>query len=85
MKDLRKKISMICPTCGNDQFSGIDCDINEIWDESNEIKVKCSDCGMVLSKEELVNENQYIIDENLEDLKKEAIKELEKKIKKMFK
>lgn len=84
MKDLQKSISMICPTCGNDQFSSLDCDIEDIYDAPDKTRIQCSGCDLILTKEELIGENQYIIDANIEDLKKEAINKLEKELKKIF-
>lgn len=42
-------------------------------------------CGSIFTKGELIESNQDIINANIEEIKQEAIKELEKKLKKMFK
>lgn len=80
-----RKISLYCPTCGNDQFSCIDEEFDNLSDAPNEIRLRCADCGSILTKGELIESNQDIINANIEDVKKEAVKELEKKLKKMFK
>lgn len=48
-------------------------------------RFKCSDCGRVVSKRELIDENEEIINANVEDIKKEAIAEFEKELKKALK
>lgn len=48
-------------------------------------KIKCSDCGRVFTKAELIEENQNVINANIEDIKNEAMKELEKELAKAFK
>ncbi|AWP28099.1 hypothetical protein [Paenibacillus sp. Cedars] len=85
MDNLEKSIKMICRTCGNDQFSILDEDIHDLKNAPDETKIKCSDCGLVTTKAELIEDNSHIIDSNMEDLKKEAIKKLEKDLKKLFK
>lgn len=85
MKDIVRNVSMICSFCGNDQFSAIGCDLEDLKDADDETLVKCSDCGRVISKAQLLKENQERIDANIEDVKNEAINELEKELKKMLK
>lgn len=85
MKNMEKLITLRCSICGNDQFSSVDGSIEDIKDAEDEVKVKCSDCGRVISKGELIEENSEIIDANMEDFKDEIMQELMKDIKKMFK
>ena len=49
-------------------------------DAPGETKIKCSDCGKIFTKDELLELNQEVIDANIEDIKKEAIKEFEKNL-----
>ncbi|GKZ02157.1 hypothetical protein ANS017_21550 [Paraclostridium bifermentans] len=49
------------------------------------IFLKCSDCGKVVTKDRLLEENNYIIEANIEDFKKDIMKEIEKGFKKIFK
>ena len=63
----------------------IDESIDNLSDAPNDVTIKCSDCGSIFTKGELIESNQDIINANIEDIKQEAIKELEKKLKKMFK
>jgi uncharacterized Zn finger protein len=85
MKDMEKRISMKCSVCGNDQFATVDKTIENMQEAPDETEVKCSDCGRVTTKEQLLEENSLIIDANVEDFKKEIVKQFEKEIKKMFK
>lgn len=74
-----------CSLCGNDQFSTVDENIDDLLTASDETLIKCSDCGKVLTKEEFIYENNYIIKEKLKDFKEDIYKEAEKEIKKAFK
>lgn len=85
MKDLSRKISLICSVCGNDQFSTIDVDMENLSDAQNETRVKCSDCGAICTKAELIEENQGVINANIDDIKKDAVAEIKKELKKAFK
>ncbi|SDH43993.1 ECs_2282 family putative zinc-binding protein [Desulfosporosinus hippei] len=84
MKDLEMNIGMKCSVCGNDQFSIVDESIGDLLDAPDETKVKCSDCGFVTTKEQLIEDNGYIINANIEDFKEEIMKQIEKELKKMF-
>lgn len=78
-------ISMKCSVCGNDQFSIVDESIEDMLNAPEETEVKCSDCGRVTTKEQLIEENNHIIDANIEDFKDEILKQLQKDLKKIFK
>lgn len=85
MKDLSRNITLYCDVCGNDQFSTLDeitCELKEAPDET---KVKCSDCGKIFTKAELLEVNQEVINANIEDIKNEAVKEFEKELAKALK
>jgi uncharacterized Zn finger protein len=85
LKNIDKKISMRCPVCANDQFSTIDENIDDMMNAPDDTKIKCSDCGRITTKGQLIEDNRALIDANVEDLKKEAIDEVEKELKKIFK
>ena len=85
MKDLSRNVTLFCDVCGNDQFSTLDeikCELSEAPDGT---RMQCSDCGKVFTKAELLEVNQEVINANLEEIKNEAIKEMEKKLAKAFK
>ena len=85
MKDLSRKVTLYCSVCGNDQFSTLDEGIDDLMEAPDSTKIKCSDCGRVFTKAELIEENQNVINANIEDIKNEAMKELEKELAKAFK
>lgn len=80
-----RKVPMYCPICGNDQFSCIDVDMDDLSDAPDDVKLKCSDCNSIITKGELIESNQDIINANIEKIKDEALKELQKELKKIFK
>lgn len=84
MRDMKMTISLKCSICGNDQFSAVDESIHEIEEAGDGVEVRCSDCGRVTTKGQLLEENRHIIDANIEDFKEDIIKEIEKDFKKMF-
>ena len=84
MKDLSRNVKLYCNVCGNDQFESLDEQFVNLKEASQMVKMRCSDCGKVFTKAELLEENQGIIDANMEDIKREAIKEVEKELKKAF-
>lgn len=74
MKNLSRNIELNCPVCANDQF--------EYDSELESTTYKCSDCGKEFTKDELLEANEYKINANIEDVKNEAMKEVEKELKK---
>lgn len=85
MKDLSRNVTMFCDVCGNDQFSTLDEIKCELSDAPDETRVQCSDCGKIFTKAELLEVNQEVINANIEEIKNEAIKEMEKKLAKALK
>lgn len=85
MNNINRKVSLVCPLCGNDQFSAIDCEIDNLKEAPGVTKIKCSACGRITTKDALIEDNQEIINANIEDIKKEAISEVEKKLKEALK
>jgi len=85
MKDMEKIVTMRCIVCGNDQFSSVDEAIEDIQDAPDEAEVKCSDCGRVTTKEQLIEDNSEAIEANIEDFKEEIMKQVQKEFKKLFK
>ena len=77
MKDLSRNVYLYCDVCGNDQF--------EFDSKDESTKYKCTDCGKEYTKEELIKINEHVINANIEDVEQEAISELEKELKKIFK
>lgn len=82
MKDISKKVSLLCSVCGNSQFTALDCEDKEILEFSEAPIYKCSDCGCEFSREQLIEENQEMINANLNDVKTEAVNELKKELQK---
>lgn len=79
-----RKVTLYCPTCGNDQFATLD-ETDNLVEAPDTTRFQCSDCKSVITKAELIESNQDSINANIEDVKNEAIKEIDKKLKKLFK
>lgn len=82
---MEMSICLRCHVCGNDQFSVVDESIENLLEAPGDTLIKCSDCGRVVTKEQIIEENSYIIDANLEDFKRNISKEIEKELKRAFK
>lgn len=52
---------------------------------SDDTILKCSDCGKIFTKEELLELNAEVITANVEDMKEEIAQEIQKEITKLFK
>lgn len=85
MKDLSRKVSLLCSICGNDQFETLDKEYEDLTEAPDSTRFKCSDCGRIFTKAELLDENEEIINANIEGIQNEAVAEVEKELKKMFK
>ena len=77
MKKIDRKVTLLCPLCGNDQFASLDEEFEELLHASDDVRVRCSDCGSEYSKRELLDNNAAIIDNAVDELAQDAIKELE--------
>lgn len=80
-----RNVSLHCPICGNDQFLCLDEEVVDLADAPYETKIRCADCNSVFTKADLIDGNQDIINANIEDIKNEALKEIQKELKKLFK
>ncbi len=85
MRNIEKRISLKCSVCGNDQFSTVTEGVYDLIDAPDETEIKCSDCGRITSKSQIIEENQGLINANVEDFKSEIVKEIKKDFKKFFK
>ena len=74
MKDYTRNVSLLCPTCGNDQFEDLGDD-----------KYKCSDCNGIYTKEELIENNQAIIQNHVDEMADDIIKDIAKDLKRIMK
>ena len=80
MKNLDRKVTLLCPLCGNDQFESLDEEFEDLLHASDDVRVRCSDCGSEYTKRELLDNNAAIIDNAVDELAQDAIKELEKEL-----
>ncbi|MGV8840129.1 MAG: ECs_2282 family putative zinc-binding protein [Bauldia sp.] len=74
----RMSVSLLCPTCGKDQFK-----YEEPADTAQTFE--CENCGRQLTREELFGENQENIHEHAMELGREAVKDISKDFKEQLK
>ena len=73
-----RSVTLLCPTCGNSQL--------ETQDEDSENEtIRCPSCDRTMTKEELIRENGENIDANMEEVRNEVLKDVEKELGDMLK
>ena len=85
MKDFDRQVTLLCPLCGNNQFESPDEEFEDLLEASDNIRVRCSDCGSEYTKEELLDGNSNVIDNAAEEMEQDIINELEKDLEKALK
>ncbi len=80
-----RNVMLYCPTCGNDQFSCVNAEIDDLSDAPDDTRIQCADCKGIFTKAELIEANQDVINANIEEATRDLMKDLEKKLKKMIK
>ena len=85
MKDIERNVTMRCPICGNDQFESLDTEHDDLRNALGTVRLRCSDCNAVYTKDELIAENSEAIDIAVDEIASEAIEDLEKELKKVMK
>jgi transcription initiation factor IIE alpha subunit len=74
-----RTITLLCPTCGSDQFSQ-----QEAFGEAVQI-VTCATCGREMTKDDLLQENNENITAHVDEVKQEIFDDIRKQFAKMFK
>jgi len=74
-----RKVSLHCPTCGNTKF-----EFDDNVDPSIK-SIRCPSCNREFSKDELIRENSRVINNNVEEVKKEVLNDVKKEFQNMFK
>ncbi|MHC9061000.1 ECs_2282 family putative zinc-binding protein [Pantoea sp. y20] len=71
----KRNVALLCPVCGNPEME---------YTEEPEV-VKCTNCGIELTKDELIQENGSSIDAHVNEIKKELSKDIQKQFSNIFK
>ncbi len=85
MKDLSRNVKLYCPTCGGQSFAVVDVIDCELKNAPDTTKIKCVNCNTEFTKVEIIEGNQNIINANIEDIQNEAINDITKQIRDIFK
>lgn len=85
MRNLDRNITMLCPLCGNDQFSLVDKEYQELVDAPDNARIKCSDCDTIYTKQEILSANAEKISIAAEEMVQDAMQDFEKELKKALK
>lgn len=84
MENLERNIDLLCPVCGNKMFEDLNGG-NEDLSNDESFEYRCANCNRIFTKKELLDANQLLIDETIEEMKDDVIKQIEKELKKAFK
>lgn len=68
-----RRVHVICPTCGGESFSS---------ESANFELAKCENCGLELTKSDLISGNQENISAHTEEIKKLVLKDMKKQLQK---
>ena len=85
MKKLDRKITLLCPLCGNNQFESLDEEFEDFLHASDDVRVRCFDCGSEYTKREIIDSNGEIIENAVDELADDVVEENEKELKKVMK
>lgn len=85
MKELGRKVTLLCPLCGNDQFESLDEEFEDLLSAPGKVRLRCSDCASIYTKQELLDSNSEVIENAVDEIAQDAVKELEKELKKAMK
>lgn len=72
-----RSIELHCPTCGGTQF--------EYDDSDDTVPVKCTSCGLIMSRDALIAANGDNIGAHVEQIKGEVAADLKKQLQDAFK
>ena len=72
-----RTVSLLCPTCGSDQFS-------HEGAEMPEQIVTCASCGMKMTRDDLIGANAENIDLHVKEMGKEIVDDFRKDLAKAF-
>ena len=74
VNDFGRSISLACPTCGNEEFE---------HDEASPT-CKCTDCGLLISHDDLKEANSDRIEAAVEEMKADVMGDMQERLKKAF-
>jgi predicted RNA-binding Zn-ribbon protein involved in translation (DUF1610 family) len=73
-----RSVTLLCPTCGSTKFSS-----SELNNSESEL-LKCANCGLEVTRDELIRENSENIDEHVKEVTKEVTEDLGRELKKQL-
>lgn len=76
---LNRSVVLLCPTCGNSEMESLNGphDVSDLF--------RCNSCELTITKDDLLSSNQENINANLNELKKQAAKEIKSELEKILK
>jgi len=74
-----RQISLLCPTCGHNQFH-----FEEDDADSDDCIFECPHCKLTLTKAELIERNSEIIDAGVDGMVEDVLTDLTDALKKAF-
>ena len=68
-----RRVTLVCPTCGGDQFS---------FEDDGESPVTCANCGRQMSRDDLMMANRETIDAQVDDIGAQVTKDAAEQLRK---
>ena len=79
MSTRKRNVSLYCPVCGNDQFSCVDMELDDLSDAPDGTRIQCADCNSIFTKAKLIAANHDVIAANIDEMTEQVVKDLQKK------
>ena len=69
-----RSVSLLCPTCGSDQFS------HDGADAQTSVLLTCGNCGLEISKDDLIRANSENVQEHVTEIGQAVVKDLQREL-----
>ena len=76
MKDYNRKVKLICPLCGNDDFCSVGEEVEDLLNAPGTTKMQCANCKSIYTKDEIIEANSLIIENAEDEMVEEVMKDL---------
>lgn len=82
MNNIYRKISLVCPLCGNTMFSSNEEDLSN---DADDIIYRCVECKSEYSREEILEANSELIENTKDEIINVVLADLKKRFRKVMK
>ena len=84
-ENLQESVELKCRNCGFDKFEILDKSFVNFATAKDDTNFKCDKCGRIVTKKQLIKENEKEISSSVEKIASDSVKQTETELKKMLK